>query len=119
MGRHRRSAAGRAATGRATGVTQTYDTYAGGYAAADSGDYAGAGDYATAGDHLTAGDYLNGSPYATAGMYDSPGGIHETGDLYSKSDAYLFAADPADPRHDRLCARRRFPAAATAAARRT
>lgn len=95
MGRHRRSAAGRAATGRATGVTQTYDTYAGGYAAADSGDYAGEGDYATAGDHLTAGDYLNGSPYATAGMYDSPGGIHETGDLYSKSDSYLFAADPA------------------------
>ncbi|MCX5601126.1 CAP domain-containing protein [Streptomyces phaeochromogenes] len=95
MGRHRRSAAGRAATGRATGVTQTYDTYAGGYAAADSGDYAGEGDYATEGDHLTAGDYLNGSPYATAGMYDSPGGIHETGDFYSKSDTYLFAADPA------------------------
>ena len=40
MGRHRRSAAGRAATGRATGVTQTYDTYTGGYATADSGDYA-------------------------------------------------------------------------------
>ncbi|MFF3710393.1 CAP domain-containing protein [Streptomyces phaeochromogenes] len=95
MGRHRRSAAGRAATGRATGVTQTYDAYAGGYAAADSGDYAGEGDYATEGDHLTAGDYLNGSPYATAGMYDSPGGIHETGDFYSKSDNYLFAADPA------------------------
>jgi len=80
MGRHRRSAAGRAATGRATGVTQTYDTYTGGYATTDAGDYATVGDYATTGD------------YATAGLYDSPGGIHETGDLYSRSDAYLFAA---------------------------
>ncbi|WP_151483833.1 CAP domain-containing protein [Streptomyces albicerus] len=95
MGRHRRSAAGRAATGRATGVTQTYDTYTGGYATADAGDYASESDYAIAGDHLTAGSYLNGSPYATAGLYDSPGGIHETGELYSRSDAYLFAADPA------------------------
>ncbi|MFF3486366.1 CAP domain-containing protein [Streptomyces sp. NPDC002701] len=97
MGRHRRSAAGRAATGRATGVTQTYDqsyeTYTGGYGTPDAGEYASLGDYATAGDHRTAGDYLTGGPYSTAGLYDSPGGIHETGDLYSKSDTYLFEAD--------------------------
>ncbi|MEV0225053.1 CAP domain-containing protein [Streptomyces sp. NPDC050704] len=75
MGRHRRSDAGRAATGRAPGVTQTYETYTGGHATADAGDYAG--------------------EYATAGLYDSPGGIHETGDLYARSDAYLFAASDA------------------------
>ncbi|MET9564336.1 CAP domain-containing protein [Streptomyces tauricus] len=99
MGRHRRSAAGRAATGRATGVTDTYETYTGGHATDDAsryvslGDYPSLGDYATAGDHRTAGDYLTGGPYSTAGLYDSPGGIHETGDLYSKSDAYLFTGD--------------------------
>jgi len=93
MGRHRRSAAGRAATGRATGVTQTYETYTGGHTPGDSNEYANLGDYATAGDHRTAGDYLTGGPYSTAGLYDSPGGIHETGDLYSKSDAYLFTGD--------------------------
>ncbi|MBQ0853156.1 CAP domain-containing protein [Streptomyces sp. BH-SS-21] len=100
MGRHRRSAAGRAATGRATGVTDTYERYTGGHATDDArqyaslSDYPSLGDYATAGDHRTAGDYLTGGPYSTAGMYDSPGGIHETtGDLYSKSDAYLFTDD--------------------------
>ncbi|WP_328937550.1 CAP domain-containing protein [Streptomyces tauricus] len=103
MGRHRRSAAGRAATGRATGVTDTYETYTGGHATDDAsryvslGDYPSLGDYATAGDHRTAGDYLTGGPYSTAGLYDSPGGIHETGDLYSKSDAYLFTGD--EPAH--------------------
>lgn len=95
MGRHRRSAAGRAATGRATGVADPYDydTYMGGHAAGDVGDHANPGDHATAGDYRTAGDYLTGGPYSTAGLYDSPGGIHETGDLHSRSDAYLFAAD--------------------------
>jgi uncharacterized protein YkwD len=90
MGRHRRSAAGRAATGRGTGVTETYETYAGGYAPDAASPYASLGDYATAGDHRTAGDYLTGGPYSTAGLYDSPGGIHETGDPYAKSDSYLF-----------------------------
>ncbi|WP_328493720.1 CAP domain-containing protein [Streptomyces sp. NBC_00414] len=93
MGRHRRSAAGRAATGRATGVTDLYEPYTGGHAPDDASQYASLGDYATAGDHRTAGDYLTGGPYSTAGLYDSPGGIHETGDLYSKSDAYLFTED--------------------------
>jgi uncharacterized protein YkwD len=36
MGRHRRSAAGRAATGRATGVTQTRDSYTGSHDSLDS-----------------------------------------------------------------------------------
>ncbi|WP_413759111.1 CAP domain-containing protein [Streptomyces sp. MMBL 11-3] len=99
MGRHRRSAAGRAATGRATGGTQTYATYTGGHPTDGPDGYADLGDQALAGDHgiaegyPTAGDYLTGGPYSTAGLYDSPGGIHETGDLYSKSDAYLFEAD--------------------------
>ncbi|MDQ1035925.1 uncharacterized protein YkwD [Streptomyces sp. V3I8] len=93
MGRHRRSAAGRAATGRAPGGTQTYETYTGGHATDDANGYANLGDHAIAGDHRTAGDYLTGGPYSTAGLYDSPGGIHETGDLYSKSDAYLFEGD--------------------------
>ncbi|MFS8202012.1 CAP domain-containing protein [Streptomyces sp. CWNU-52B] len=104
MGRHRRSAAGRAATGRGTADTQTYETYTGGYATDDASEYASLGDYATAGapraagDYRTAGDYLTGGPYSTAGLYDSPGGIHETGDLYTKSaypksDAYLFEGD--------------------------
>jgi uncharacterized protein YkwD len=93
MGRHRRSAAGRAATGRAPGSTQTHDTYPGGHAADGADGYADLDDHATAGGYRTAGDYLTGGPYSTAGLYDSPGGIHETGDLYSKSDAYLFEGD--------------------------
>lgn len=39
MGRHRRSAAGRAATGRATGVTAPYGSYPGGNAPLDSHDF--------------------------------------------------------------------------------
>lgn len=39
MGRHRRSAAGRAATGRATGVTETHGSYTGGYGPHDSYDW--------------------------------------------------------------------------------
>ncbi|MEU9184978.1 CAP domain-containing protein [Streptomyces sp. NPDC048484] len=92
MGRHRRSAAGRAVTGRATGDTQTYESHTNGYATGGAGDYADLGDHTAAGDYRTAGDYLTGGPYSTAGLYSSPGGIHETGDLYSKSDAYLFEA---------------------------
>ena len=39
MGRHRRSAAGRAATGRATGVTETHGSYTSGYDPHDSYDW--------------------------------------------------------------------------------
>ncbi|MGC9536480.1 CAP domain-containing protein [Streptomyces sp. UG1] len=70
MGRHRRSAAGRAATGRATGVTHTDGSYTEGHDPRDS--------YAS--DRPTRGiaPYLNPEAYAEA---------------YARSDAYLFATD--------------------------
>ncbi|WP_367326136.1 CAP domain-containing protein [Streptomyces sp. HUAS ZL42] len=70
MGRHRRSAAGRAATGRATGVIQTDGSYTGSRDPQDS----------YAGDHSTMGiaPYLNPEAYA---------------DSYSRSQEYLFATD--------------------------
>lgn len=43
MGRHRRSAAGRAATGRATGVTTTHGSYGSGYDPQDSYNFASVG----------------------------------------------------------------------------
>ncbi|MFF4056804.1 CAP domain-containing protein [Streptomyces sp. NPDC001668] len=68
MGRHRRSAAGRAATGRATGVTQTYSSYDGsGHDPQDSYDFASVG---------------------TATRLS-----HEDPDPYARSDAYLFASE--------------------------
>ncbi|MDH6548434.1 CAP domain-containing protein [Streptomyces sp. SAI-041] len=66
MGRHRRSAAGRAATGRATGFTQTHGSF-GSYDPQDSYDFASA---------------------ATT-TYS----IHEDPDPYARSDAYLFASE--------------------------
>ena len=70
MGRHRRSAAGRAARGRATGVTHTDGSYTEGHDPLDS----------YSGDRPTMGiaPYLNPEAYAEA---------------YAKSDAYLFATD--------------------------
>ncbi|MER5834559.1 CAP domain-containing protein [Streptomyces sp. NPDC002130] len=69
MGRHRRSDAGRAATGRATGITHA-DGFAEGHDPL----------YPTADDAPTMGiaPYLNPEAYA---------------DSYAKSDAYLFAAE--------------------------
>ncbi|MEU9170141.1 CAP domain-containing protein [Streptomyces sp. NPDC048420] len=67
MGRHRRSAAGRAATGRATGVTETYGSRGSGYDPQDSYNFASRG---------TA-TYLS----------------HEEPDPYARSDAYLFASE--------------------------
>ncbi|MEW1645574.1 CAP domain-containing protein [Streptomyces sp. NPDC091219] len=46
MGRHRRSAAGRAATGRATGVTETHGSYTSGYDPHDSYDWNDPSDHA-------------------------------------------------------------------------
>jgi uncharacterized protein YkwD len=70
MGRHRRSAAGRAATGRATGVTQTHGSHADSSNPQDS----------YAGDHPTMGiaPYLNPEAYA---------------DSVAKSQEYLFATE--------------------------
>lgn len=66
MGRHRRSAAGRAATGRATGFTQTQGSY-GSHDPQDSYDFASAATTAYS--------------------------VHEEADPYARSDAYLFASE--------------------------
>ncbi|MFI7412385.1 CAP domain-containing protein [Streptomyces sp. NPDC049627] len=70
MGRHRRSAAGRAARGRATGITHTDGSYTEGHDPLDS----------YTGDRPVRGiaPYLNPEAYAEA---------------YARSDAYLFATD--------------------------
>jgi uncharacterized protein YkwD len=71
MGRHRRSAAGRAATGRATGVTQTHGSYTSGNDPHDSYDW-------------NAGDTIGIAPY-----------LNQEGDTgaRAKSEAYLFASE--------------------------
>ena len=71
MGRHRRSAAGRAATGRATGVTHD-DPYDGG--------------------PLPRGDRGDGPPTMGTAPYLNPQAYAET---YAKSEAYLYATDGA------------------------
>ncbi|MGW6734290.1 CAP domain-containing protein [Streptomyces sp. NPDC055013] len=83
MGRHRRSAAGRAATGRATGVTHTDGSFTEGHDPLNSYD----------GDRPTMGiaPYLNPEAYAEA---------------YAKSDAYLFAEDDD---YDRITNTATFP----------
>ncbi|MFF9627023.1 CAP domain-containing protein [Streptomyces griseosporeus] len=70
MGRHRRSAAGRAATGRATGVTHTDGSWTDSHI---PGDSYGAGDAP-----MGIAPYLNPEAYAEA---------------YAKSQEYLFATD--------------------------
>ncbi len=91
MGRHRRSAAGRAATGRATGVTHTDGSFTEGHDPLDS----------YGGDRPTMGiaPYLNPEAYAEA---------------YAKSDAYLFASDDD---YDRITGTTTFPDTETAAFR--
>ncbi|MFE6622984.1 CAP domain-containing protein [Streptomyces sp. NPDC057740] len=91
MGRHRRSAAGRAATGRAAGVTHTDGSFTEGHDPLDS----------YGGDRPTMGiaPYLNPEAYAEA---------------YAKSDAYLFASDDD---YDRITGTTTFPDAETAAFR--
>lgn len=82
MGRHRRSAAGRAATGRAAGGTHTDGSYT-----------YGDDPLNPQGDRPTMGiaPYLNPEAYAEA---------------YAKSDAYLFATDEG---YDRITATTTFP----------
>ncbi|MET7681652.1 CAP domain-containing protein [Streptomyces sp. NPDC005423] len=71
MGRHRRSAAGRAATGRATGITETHGSYTGGYDPHDSYDW-------------HAGDTVGRAPHL------APEGHSQA---RVKSEAYLFATE--------------------------
>ena len=74
MGRHRRSAAGRAATGRATGVTETYSSHRSGFDPQDSYQFAPQDSYDFASVGTTT--YLSQEP-----------------DPYARSDAYLFASE--------------------------
>ena len=67
MGRHRRSAAGRAATGRATGFTQTHSSHGSDFDPQDSYNF------------------------ASVGTSTRPS--HEDADPYARSDAYLFASE--------------------------
>ncbi|KUM67986.1 CAP domain-containing protein [Streptomyces curacoi] len=83
MGRHRRSAAGRAATGRATGVTQTDGSYTQSHDPQDS--------YTSERPTMGIAPYLNPEAYAEA---------------YAKSDAYLFATDDD---YDRVTGTTTFP----------
>ncbi|NEA68756.1 CAP domain-containing protein [Streptomyces sp. SID12488] len=87
MGRHRRSAAGSATTGRATGVTETYDSDTGGYGS-------GHGPYDPAVPHTphTAYSTLWEDAPTTVGIasYLNP---EAHSDAYATSDAYLFAPD--------------------------
>ncbi|WP_405826695.1 CAP domain-containing protein [Streptomyces sp. NBC_01390] len=87
MGRHRRSAAGRAATGRATGVTEPYDSDTDGYGS-------GHGPYDAQVPHTphTAYSTLWEDAPTTVGIapYLHP---EAHSDAYARSDAYLFAPD--------------------------
>lgn len=74
MGRHRRSAAYRAATGRATGVTETYSSHRSGFDPQDSYQFAPQDSYDFASVGTTT--YLSQEP-----------------DPYARSDAYLFASE--------------------------
>ncbi|MFE0965015.1 CAP domain-containing protein [Streptomyces fungicidicus] len=74
MGRHRRSAAGRAATGRATGVTQADGPY-------DGGPRRG-------------GDHGDGPPTMGTAPYLNPEAYAET---YARSAAYLYATEDGAP----------------------
>jgi uncharacterized protein YkwD len=82
MGRHRRSAAGRAATGRATGVTETQGSYTGGHDPHDS--------YSRSYDHAPQDDYARDRAAAGSAPYLNPEAHTEA---YARSDAYLFATE--------------------------
>lgn len=88
MGRHRRSAAGRAARGRATGVTHTDGSYTESHDPLDS--------YGSDRPTMGIAPYLNPEAYAEA---------------YAKSDAYLFASDDD---YDRITDPTTFPSDDTA-----
>ncbi|ANS68244.1 hypothetical protein SLINC_6020 [Streptomyces lincolnensis] len=83
MGRHRRSAAGRAATGRATGVTQTQGSYAAGRTKAGTAPYLNNATYDDAGAHADT-SYDDTTVFAEAATYE---------EANARSDAYLFASE--------------------------
>ncbi|OQR59782.1 hypothetical protein B6E66_33565 [Streptomyces maremycinicus] len=83
MGRHRRSAAGRAATGRATGVTQTHGSHADSHATQDP--------YADDRPAMGIAPYLNPEAYADS-VARSREYLFATGDEYAH-DTAVFATD--------------------------
>lgn len=92
MGRHRRSAAGSAATGRATGVTEPYDSDTDGYGSGH-GPYHSPAQYTP----HTAYSTLWEDASTTVGIapYLNP---EAHSDAYARSDAYLFASEDAGTR---------------------
>ncbi|UIX35360.1 CAP domain-containing protein [Streptomyces sp. GQFP] len=90
MGRHRRSAAGRATTGRATGVTETYDSGTGGHGS-DHGPYDSRVPPTHHIPHTAYSTLWEDAP-TTVGIapYLNPEAHSEA---YAKSNAYLFAPD--------------------------
>lgn len=82
MGRHRRSAAGSAATGRATGVTETYDPY-------DSPH----DPQVPHTPHTAYSTLWDDTPTTGIAPYLNP---EAHPDAYARSDAYLFAPDDTD-----------------------
>ena len=88
MGRHRRSAAGRAATGRATGVTQTDGSYTGSHD--PQGSYGFGHDPADSHAQDPYGSYATDRPTMGTAPYLNTEGYAETS---ARSAAYLFASD--------------------------
>ncbi|MFE7930892.1 CAP domain-containing protein [Streptomyces sp. NPDC057456] len=84
MGRHRRSAAGRAATGRATGVTQTHGSHADSHAPQDS--------YVDDRPTMGIAPYLNPEAYADS-VARSREYLYSTGDEYAHADTAIFSTD--------------------------
>ncbi|MDR6977591.1 uncharacterized protein YkwD [Streptomyces sp. 3330] len=84
MGRHRRSAAGRAATSRATGVTQTHGSYADSHTPQDP--------YADERPTMGIAPYLNPEAYADS-VARSREYLFATGDEYAHADTAAFASD--------------------------
>ncbi|MFH9552327.1 CAP domain-containing protein [Streptomyces sp. NPDC017435] len=85
MGRHRRSAAGRAATSRATGVTQTHGSHADSHTSRDE----------HTGDRPTMGiaPYLNPEAYADSVARSQDYLFATAGDEYAHADTAVFAVD--------------------------
>lgn len=84
MGRHRRSAAGRAATGRATGVTQTHGSHADSHTPQDP--------YADERPTMGIAPYLNPEAYADS-VARSREYLYATGDEYAHDDTAVFSVD--------------------------
>lgn len=92
MGRHRRSAAGRAATGRATGVTETDGSYTSGYDPQHSYDYDPQHSYGL--DQQFSYDFDADARGHHSGEYPTVGiAPYLNPEAHTRSDAYLYATD--------------------------